>query len=795
MNRPLTPIFFLLFLYFSANLLNAQNMISGTLIDENDSPISYAEIIISANDSIITSEFTNNEGNFSIDLSKGSYVMIFNYYGNEVLRKKIFVQKPVDLGKLKLDLRISLGEVIIKSKLINKKGDKLVMSVSGNKLLKGRNTLEVLKYAPYLSVDSNSGSISMKGKATTILVNGRNIQAADIQTYLSTLPSENIASVEIISNPSSRYDASGGGGVINIITKNPNKGIVGSLNSRIDVSKFTSYNSHLTLNSKLSDNLIVNTSLNYNDNKGLRKENRIETLLSPSVIYDYDKIDTLRSNYFYLSTEAIYDISKRNQIGFGIAYSDYNNRTDQSNDLIIKDDNEEMFSKGNYLLKRERNYLNLNLNHTIKLDTIGQNIKTIIDYYNSDINSNNSYQNLFFENSSSLINSNQRLSNSPISNKIFSLKSDYVKPFNKSKLELGGKYSSVNSKSETVFRNLIESKFVIDDNLTNDFNYKEQILAGYILYAIDDLFLKSNISLQLGTRFEYTRGIGKIPSENYESTRNYLDFFPSLFLTKDFGNNNNLSFSYTRRIDRPSYNSFNPTIFYLTDFTSQIGNPELQPSYTNAFELSYNTSNINILAYCNLTQGEPREILKRIDESNIQYQWRNIDNSDVYGISFSGEKTIIKDWLSILAKASVYNKIYKSSFGDDVDSIEVSKTTFQGRMSLSAKLLLEIKSEFAFEYNGSEMYGQFETVENYAFYLNFSKKFNKNFSTYLKITDVFDNLRYTFKNNQSIVQTHQFRNNFSTNYSFSVVYTFGIGSNVRKQNLKNSNRDLRNRTN
>ena len=195
---------------------------------------------------------------------------------------------------------------------------------------------------------------------------------------------------------------------------------------------------------------------------------------------------------------------------------------------------------------------------------------------------------MFFDNNSSLIDSNQRLSNSPNSNKIFSLQSDYVKPYSKSKLEVGGKYSSVDSKSETVFKNLIGNEFVIDDNLTNDFNYKEQILAGYTLYAIDSLF-KSNISLHLGTRFEYTDGAGKIPSENYESTRNYLDFFPSMFLTKDFENNNSLSFSYTRRIDRPSYNSFNPTIFYLTDFTSQIGNPELQPSYTNAFELSYSS--------------------------------------------------------------------------------------------------------------------------------------------------------------------------------------------------------------
>ena len=143
--------------------------------------------------------------------------------------------------------------------------------------------------------------------------------------------------------------------------------------------------------------------------------------------------------------------------------------------------------------------------------------------------------------------SNERISTSPIQNEIFSIQSDYAKPFKKSKLEIGGRYSSVDSKSETIFMNLIGIDFVTDDNLTNDFTYREQILAGYGLYTIDNLF-KNDISLQLGVRFEYTGGIGKIPSEDYKSTRNYHDFFPSFFLTKDFENNNSLSFSYSRRI-------------------------------------------------------------------------------------------------------------------------------------------------------------------------------------------------------------------------------------------------------
>jgi len=791
--RSLIIFFFILFY----NQVFAQVTLRGRITDEEEQSVEYAEVSVAyVNDTTkIKKTLTDKTGGFSLSVQKGSYMLSVDYWGENVLTKKIMVSKNEYLGSLKVTLANRIGSVTVtRRRLISRKGDKLIMNVSGNSLFKGHTAFGVLKYAPYLSMDSNSGSISMKGKPTRILENGKPIRVHDIQTYLSTLPSEGISHIEIISNPSSKYEAAGGGGIINIITKKQKKGISGSLKNTIDFSKFISHHSSFSLNTKLNDKLLIQTFFSYSKNKGLRKESRIEALSSPHIAYDYDKIDTIKGHYAYFSNEVIYDMNARHQLGIGFKYLEDKSNAKQNNDLVIKKKSNKTFSEGEYSLKNKKRYFNLNLNHTFRLDMLGQNIKTWVDYYDSDAESNNNYKNLFFDDHHLLTDSNQRMSNSPADNKIFSAQTNYTKPFQKNKLELGAKYSFVDSKSKTIFQNLLGSDYVLDKNLTNDFNYKEEILSGYVQYFIDNFFT-SNLSVQLGVRVEYTDGLGKIPSKAYKLPRNYVDFFPSVFIIRSFENKKSLSLSYSRRIDRPSYSSFNPTIFYLTEFTSQVGNPALKPAYTDALELNYNSSKANVMLYYNLTKGENREILKKLEASHLQYQWRNIDNSHIFGLSFSGNTSILKDRLRILAKGSAYYKVYQSDFEDHVDPIDVSKLTFQGRISLSYRLPLAIQSEFSLEYNGPETYGQFETGENYAFYLNLSKKFNKHFSMYLSVTDLFDNLRYTFKNDQKLLQTYQFRNNFSTRYAFSIIYTINTGAKVKKQKLKSSNRDLRSRTN
>ncbi len=316
----------ILFLILSYNQVFAQVILSGRITDEEERSVEYAEVSLThvSDTTRVKKTLTDKTGRFSLSVQMGSYILSVDYWGENILTKKIMVSKNKYLGRLKVPLANRIGSVTVtQGRLISRKGDKLIMNVSGNHLFKGHTAFEVLKYAPYLSVDSNSGSISMKGNPTRIFENGKAIRATDLHTYLSTLPSERIVHIEIISNPSSKYEASGGGGIINIITKKPKKGLEVSWNNKVDLSKFISHHSFLDLNAKLNDKLLIQTFFSYNKNKGLRKENRTEILPSPHIIYDYDKKDTLRSNYSYFSNEIRYNINKSHELDVGFKYLDY----------------------------------------------------------------------------------------------------------------------------------------------------------------------------------------------------------------------------------------------------------------------------------------------------------------------------------------------------------------------------------------------------------------------------------------------------------------------------------------
>ena len=340
---------------------------------------------------------------------------------------------------------------------------------------------------------------------------------------------------------------------------------------------------------------------------------------------------------------------------------------------------------------------------------------------------------------------------------------------------------------------MINGDYVVDTNFTNKFDYDEQIVSGYTSYGVNR-FLADGLSLQLGLRGEYTKGRGEIPNSGFSLSKDYFNLFPSIFLTKELGNKSSLGLSYSRRIKRPNYTSFNPTIFYITDFTSQVGNPDLDPTYTNAFEFTYNKSDINLLLFFNDIKGEAREILTQTSPTELRYQWRNIDKTLIYGMSASYNKKV-NDWWTVFAAFSWYGKSYKSTFTDAVDNIDVSKGTFQGMISSQMKLPWDINSEISFEYNGPETNGQFETGENYDFYINLSKSITKDLSFYLKITDPFDNLRYQFTNTQRGIRTSQFRNNFNTSVRLTVRYNFDFGGETKNFNINKSNQDLRNISN
>lgn len=779
----------------------SQYSIFGKIIDTEGRPIEFGNVVCldAVTGEFIKGTITDSLGKFQIELREEKiYELQISYLGYKSVSKKINLEHKLNLGELRISRDTqSLNEVIITSRkeTITREGEKIIMRVQGNPFLKGKDALGILRVAPGVWVDNNSGAISLKGIETTIFINGKNpnMNQQALNSFLNSLSDEQIISIEIISNPSAKYEAEGLGGIVNIVLQEQMKqGFSGGISSRTSIGRFFSSNNSFQLNSQLSEKISFDAFLVYKKNKNLNFENRTETIKNPFTQYSYRKIDTISGIGKFLTFDFSYAISDRDKLLFQYRILDNDSDRLKNIDLTIK--NEDIsFSDGTYWFQRKSGYQSYGFNFEHLFDSFGQKIDFIADYYDSEVSSRNQYQNIFYNSENEIIDENRKRSVSPAFYSIFSTQLDYTKPIGNHKLEAGLKVSSVNNANEAKFENFIDGEYIVDENFSNVFEYDEQIYGIYVTYAIDTLF-SPTFDLEIGLRGEYTSGNGRIPDTEFSFKKKYFNIFPSLFLTKELPKNKYLVLSYSRRINRPNYQRFNPTIFYITDFTSQVGNPELDPSYTNAFELNYNSSDINAMVYFNDINGEAREILKQLIDSKLRYQWRNIDQTSVYGMSFSANRKVV-DWLRLNLNTSLFGKDYKSTFNDVIENIETSKITFRGRFSIQMELPYEVISEMSFQYNGPEIYGQFEAGENHAFYFNFSKKITNKLFMSVNISDPFNQLRYTFKNNQKAFQTYQFRNNYRRKIDFLVRYNFDLGRETKDIELQESNRTLRNRSN
>ncbi|WP_281986431.1 TonB-dependent receptor domain-containing protein [Aquimarina aggregata] len=786
-------------------LLGTQIILSqnfkGRVVNSLNKPIAYSNVTAQYvdNNALIKGTITDDEGRFSllINAEKPFYITI-SFIGYKAWVSPNFYTTGQNLGIIILkEDKTELEEVLVtvNKELITRKGDKILMNLGSNILTKGKNLTEILKYAPNVWVDQSSNEINLKGVSAIILINGKktNMSRESLMNYLNTLSEKELKSIEIISNPSARYDAEGQGGIINIITKTSNtKGVSGSVNSMLNFSKLLSYGTSLQLNSKITKKLSLNSYLYYQQNEYRTDENRVETISLPKTIYEYEKIDSTKSIDRLANFDLQYDFSDNDQVILQYRIFDKDFNRSQNNDLIITDD-QAIQSNGLYANLGKNNSSAFGINYNKTIDSLGQNLKTIFDYYTSENSSDNDYLNLFFDSNTVLINSNTRRSSALSSFNIISSQIDYQKPItNKQNLEIGAKYGYVKSQSNSIFENLINGIYIRDENFSNKFDYDEQIIALYSSFAAENIF-DSKLNLQIGFRGEYTKGNGEILATGFTLNKNYFDVFPSLFISKPLKDKSSIGFSISRRINRPNYRLFNPTIFYLTDFTSQVGNPDLNPSYTSALELNYNSSNLNLQLYFNDIKGEPREILTQLSDTELQYQWRNIEKTSVYGISLSYNRKLT-NWWTFFASSSWYGKKYISTFEDAVENIETSKGTIQTRIATAFKLPSQITTEISFQYNGPETYGQFESGENYAFYIDLSKKITNSLSFYLQIVDPFDRLRYQFTNTQQRIQTIQNRNNFSRALNFSIRYDFSKGNKTKNVKYNRSSQNAKNRS-
>ena len=587
----------------------------------------------------------DKSGDFSFDhIANGKYYLMATSVGHLKVYSPLLEIKngeTVSAGVLKLENNVKkLNEVtvaaVIKKPFIERKIDRTVINVDASLTNAGTTALEVLEKAPGVTVDKD-GNISLKGKqGVMIMMDGKPayLSGQELANLLKNMPSSAIDQIEIMTNPSAKYDASGNSGVINIKTKkNKMKGLNGSLSASVIQSKFTRTNNSLNLNYRTGKvNIFGNYGYSYwqgyND---LTLQRKFRNTSTKEIETIFDQSSLMNHNSTYQNLKVGMDFYANKKTTLGVVLSGYvnpgNNTGDNTTLLKNASDRTDSILRAVSTQKRNSNNFSANFNMRHEFDTTGKEFTIDMDYLTYYQTSDQLFDNSFlYPDYSPIRPTSQLMGTLPATVNIYSAKTDFTFPLKKSaKLEAGLKSSYVTTDNDALYQNKTSTGYETDEGKTNHFIYKENINAGYLNYSRQI----KKWGVQLGLRAENTNAqghqIGNSTRPDSSFTKNYINLFPTAYLSFQADKKNNFSLNYGRRIDRPAYQDLNPFYYFLDEYTYEVGNTLLQPQFTDNIELSHTfngflTTTVNY----SKTNNAISDVLRQISSERKTFQTKTI---------------------------------------------------------------------------------------------------------------------------------------------------------------------------
>lgn len=633
--------------------------VSGT-VAAGARPLAYCGVSLHSREgALVKGSVTDSTGQYQFSkVDTGTYYVEAAMVGYTPLKSELFT---ISTGKTAYTLPAfsltaatgNLGNVTVTAnkRLFEMEPDKMVMNVENSILAAGNSVFDVLKKAPAVTSDKDD-NILLKGARVLIYIDGRPtyMGSEQLSEYLKSMPADAVSKIELITNPSSKYDAAGSTGIINIkLKKNKALGTNGSASLGGGYGKYDKERGSLELNHRNSKiNIFGNTYLSHSQSYNLLHYNNVinnNGLITRQARENYWHPDTYWLSY---KLGADYSIGRNTILGVLVNHS-YEKTKARTDDVTnVADANNLPVSSIDVIrLDTSRNTnTTYNLNFRTTLDTLGSELTGDLDYahYNSASISVN--ENYFYNNAKEVIRNPYIFrNNQPAVVNIWSGKLDYTRYFkNKLKLEAGVKYSRVKTDNNLVADSLRTKNWAPDSSRTNHFIYDETISAAYA--TVSRAFNKTNI--QLGVRAENTSSTGNLLTTGRVDKRNYLNLFPTLFITQTLNSNNQLNFSYTRRINRPSYESLNPFVLYIDPYTIMGGNPFLTPSYSNSFEVKHGFKNIlfTSFSYRHASKEQVTVILQDKTTGITTNTPGNSGSSDNFRIDITASVQPLKWWTS-----------------------------------------------------------------------------------------------------------------------------------------------------
>ncbi len=787
MNTKMKQLLLAIIFLFPAILVG--QTIKGKVIDKTEA-IPYANVIITdVNQQIITGTTTDENGFFSLQVKAGKYHLSIRFIGYKEYKKELHITKDISLETIVIEESGEvLDEVVIKAtkRVIERKIDRLVFNVEKSIAATGGNGIDVLKIAPRVQIEN--GNIAILGKgASRVMINGRisPLEGDDLVQFLNGLSANDIQKIEVITNPPANYEAAGNGGLINVILK---KGAQNSWKNAINVA----YNQNRYSFSTLTNNFFYNKnklslSASINATQG-SFENKEGVLVDyPTNFWDI-KVQSKIGRKQYSGRFLIdYALSDKTTIGFQYLGSDSSPKDLETTTSSIfntqKKLEKTLFNQGENQSKRKNHTVNVHL--VTALDSLGKSLSFDVDYFEFDAAREREFiTESFFANgmleginSAAINNSNQKTSN-------FSSKIDMNLPLKKVNLSFGAKASFTKSDSDVLYYNTISGSPVLDPTRSNKFNYKEDNLAAYFS---GNTSLTEKLQVQFGLRLEETKTEGFNVAANQKNKNKYMKLFPTLYFSYQKNENNSFNFSYGKRINRPNFSLLNPFRYYINDRSYSVGNPFLQPTYNDSFELSHSYKRIyNTSIFLNyITDGFGTVFTSDAVNQTQIITRENYYKQYNYGLSESFSYTKKTWWksynsINLLGYYTKFTKGFGSTPKNGMRLYLSSDNTFV----LNKTTQFQVNSWYSSKHNS----GLFSVGEMFNVSLGLQHHFVKsNVKMSLLFNDIFN--KGSLNNYKSAVngieQVYR-QNESSRNFRISLSYDFG------NKKLKEKNRNFGN---
>jgi hypothetical protein len=771
----------------------------GTVVDSEKQPIAYANVIIQNSEGIlITGTITDEQGKFEIVLKETQYpvTLEISFLGYNTWKKEFLSKANTDVGIITLkEDENQLGEIVISVKLptIERKVDRLIFNVKNTIISSGGDAIDILKKTPGVRV--NNDEIKLIGKSNLrVLINGRlsPLSGDDLNNFLRSVSSDEISTVEVITNPPAKYEAAGNSGLINIVLKKAKSDYFGG-NIRTTYQQATFPTGFLNGSMTYQKNK-WSFFLNANRGDGSVQVDEDNDIFYPTQQWNTDTKIRYFTNFITARAGIDYDFNDKTSIGIQYLGTDSNpNNSEKTTTTLFNNANAiDSLLITNADTELNTQFNSYNLHFKTELDTLGKSMAIDVDYFTYDYDSDRlNDTDTFLANGSLVPNSNELFNNTSTQNITnFTSRIDFEWPTKFAEVQFGGKVSFIKNYSDVAAFLFDGQDFILDANQSNEFEYRENIQAVYTSASKT----VGKWDFQVGLRLERTQTEGNSITLNQINTNDYDNLFPTAYISYTPNDNHFWSLNYGRRINRPTYSNLNPFRWYSNPFSFTEGNPLLQPSFVHNVEFSnLYKDNLSTSIYFTSIQNGADQITLVDLNSNLQATvWKNFLDQTSIGLtqSYTFDKI---SWLESYFQYDLnYSRIESNSMNTitDQDGFNFYGSIDNSFIFNSDKTFL---GEFNFWYSAPGVNGVDFLATTYSFDLGLKAMLlEKNFEISLSLSDIFRTQRDVIT---SIINNinQEYRNYYDTRrLRVSLKYQFG-NSKLRSKRKRFSNEEERRR--